>query len=50
MAILAQYTDKSWSYTDCTSFAVMERLGIATAFSFDYNFSQYGYRRLTPSC
>lgn len=43
VSILDQYTDKSWSYTDCTSSAVMERLGIGTAFSFDRNFSQYGW-------
>jgi len=49
VAILDQYVDKSWSYTDCTSFAVMERLGIAVAFSFDRNFSQYGWTVLSAS-
>ena len=40
--ILRQYDDKNFSLTDCTSFAVMERLHIATAFTFDHNFNQYG--------
>ncbi len=40
--ILMQYDDKSFSYTDATSFAVMERLGITVAFSFDHDFCQYG--------
>ena len=30
--IIEQYTDKTFSYTDATSFAVMDRLGIKTAF------------------
>jgi predicted nucleic acid-binding protein len=33
--ILSKYSDKSFSYTDATSFAVMERLGLRTAFAFD---------------
>ena len=40
--ILRQYDDKRFSYTDATSFAVMERLGIDAAFSFDRNFIEYG--------
>ena len=40
--IVAQYDDKDFSLTDATSFAVMERLRIGTAFSFDRTFAQYG--------
>ena len=47
-AILAQYQDKDFSLTDATSFAVMERLGIRSAFSFDRNFAQYGLQILQP--
>jgi len=36
--IFLQYDDKDFSYTDCTSFAFMERLRIDTAFSFDRHF------------
>lgn len=45
--ILTRYTDKDFSYTDATSFAVMERLGIGTAFTFDHRFGQYGFQALT---
>lgn len=42
--VLRQYTDKTFSYTDATSFAVMERLGLKTAFAFDPHFRQYGFQ------
>jgi uncharacterized protein len=45
-AIIYQYDDKSFSLTDATSFAVMERLRIPVAFSFDRNFAQYGFQLL----
>jgi len=41
-AIIYQYDDKDFSLTDATSFAVIERLRIPTAFSFDRHFAQYG--------
>lgn len=46
--IIHQYTDKAFSFTDATSFAVMERLGLTSAFTFDRNFTQYGFTVLTP--
>ncbi|MBI3060069.1 MAG: PIN domain-containing protein [Deltaproteobacteria bacterium] len=44
--IIRRYTDKTFSYTDATSFAVMERLGIREAFAFDPHFQQYGLKLL----
>jgi uncharacterized protein len=44
--ILAQYDDKDFSLTDAVSFGVMERLHITHAFSFDADFSQYGFTRV----
>ncbi len=41
--ILAKYDDKSFSFADATSFAVMERLGVAHVFSLDDDFRQYGW-------
>jgi predicted nucleic acid-binding protein len=37
-----RYSDKEFSFTDCTSFVVMERLGLTHAFAFDEHFSQTG--------
>jgi len=46
--ILKQYGDKGFSYTDATSFALMERLEIMTAFAFDEHFEQYGRFSVEP--
>lgn len=40
--IICSYEDKSFSYTDAVTFAVMERLGIRMAFAFDKHFAQFG--------
>jgi len=40
--ILTRYRDKDFSLCDAISFAVMQRLGVRTAFSFDRHFLQYG--------
>lgn len=37
--------DKFWSFTDCTSKAIMEMLDIKEGFSFDRNFEQMGFVR-----
>ncbi len=41
-AIFEQYSDKDWSFTDCTSKVVIERLHIVYAFAFDNHFEQFG--------
>ena len=40
--VFRRYRDKEWSFTDCTSKVVMERLGITHAFAFDSHFEQFG--------
>lgn len=44
--ILERHGDKSWSYVDATSFALIERDGGGEAFAFDAHFAQRGLRLL----
>lgn len=46
--IIEQYDDKAFTLTDATSFAVMERLGLRYAFTFDRHFAQFGFSLLMP--
>lgn len=46
--VFFRYADKTWSFTDCTSLVVMERLGIRQAFSFDDHFRQFGTVTVLP--
>lgn len=39
-----QYDDKDVSMTDCTSFVVMEQLGLNVVFTFDRHFPQVGFQ------
>ena len=41
--IFEKYTDKDFSFTDCTSFAIMDNKKIKNVFAFDRHFSQYGF-------
>lgn len=43
-----RFQDKEWSFTDCTSKVVMERLGAAQAFCFDHHFRQFGSISVVP--
>lgn len=45
--IFKDYGDKGFSFTDCTSFAVMKSLKVSKAFAFDRHFGQiFGFARL----
>jgi predicted nucleic acid-binding protein len=46
--VFFDFADKDWSFTDCTSRVVMERLGIGRAFSFDEHFRQFGTVTVVP--
>lgn len=46
--VFRHYADKEWSFTDCTSKCVMEKLGITEAFAFDQHFRQFGTVTVVP--
>jgi predicted nucleic acid-binding protein len=46
--VFETYRDKDWSFTDCVSRVIMERLGITKAFAFDAHFLQFGTVSVLP--
>lgn len=44
LEMMIAHGDQRWSLTDCTSFVLMRQLVILSAFSFDRNFRQAGFR------
>lgn len=48
-AVFRKFADKDWSFTDCVSKVVMERLGLTSAFAFDQHFRQFGSVRVVPT-
>ncbi|HTL90547.1 MAG TPA: hypothetical protein VL134_14195 [Leptolyngbya sp.] len=46
--IFQRFADKDWSFTDCASRVVMEKLGITQAFAFDHHFRQFGTIEVLP--
>jgi predicted nucleic acid-binding protein len=43
-AMLKKHRDNEWSFTDCTSFIVMQELGMTFHLSFDEHFDQARFR------
>jgi predicted nucleic acid-binding protein len=46
--VFFSFGDKKWSFTDCVSRVMMQRLGIARAFAFDDHFRQFGTVTVLP--
>lgn len=46
--IFRSFADKDWSFTDCTSKVVIEKLELTEAFSFDQHFRQFGTVNVVP--
>jgi predicted nucleic acid-binding protein len=46
--LFKRYSDKEFSFTDCTGFVLMERLGLTHAFAFDEHFDQTGQFARVP--
>ena len=47
LEIYKKYSDQQFSFTDCTSFAIMESLNIVEALAFDrhFSFEAFGFRQ-----
>ncbi len=46
MEIYRDFSDKRWSFTDCSSFVIMRERKITDALSHDHHFEQAGYKTL----
>ncbi len=46
--VFVTFDDKTWSFTDCISYAVMKRLGFVEAFALDVHFKQFGFVDVKP--
>lgn len=46
--IFIKYSDQNFSFTDCTSFALMKRLGLKEVACFDNHFDTAGFIRIPP--
>ncbi|HEO64362.1 MAG TPA: PIN domain-containing protein [Spirochaetes bacterium] len=44
--LFKQYSDKQFSFTDCTSFVVMKRFNLIQTFTNDRHFEQMGFQKL----
>ncbi|MDT4898191.1 MAG: uncharacterized protein QOH25_3268 [Acidobacteriota bacterium] len=42
------YSDKKWSFTDCASKVVIDKLNLKYAFAFDHHFRQFGTVNVLP--
>jgi uncharacterized protein len=46
--VFQRFGDKDWSFTDCTSRVIIERLGCTRALAFDEHFRQFGVVPVEP--
>jgi len=46
--IFQRFSDKGWSFTDCTSKVVIEKLRLRLAFAFDDHIRQFGSVQVVP--
>lgn len=47
--LFSQRQDKEWSLVDCSSFVIMQKLGLTEALTTDHHFEQAGFIRLLKS-
>lgn len=47
--VYEQFKDKEWSFTDCVSYVLIQRLQLKKAFSDDRHFQQFGIVEVMPA-
>jgi uncharacterized protein len=47
-SVYERFQDKRWSFTDCVSYVVMQRLQVTHAMAFDEHFRQFGIVSIIP--
>ncbi|ERT09640.1 hypothetical protein M595_0283 [Lyngbya aestuarii BL J] len=46
--MFSRFSDKEWSFTDCSSKVIIDKLKLTQAFSFDDHFRQFGSITVVP--
>ncbi|MDT5124288.1 MAG: uncharacterized protein QOC96_3770 [Acidobacteriota bacterium] len=46
--VFRSFSDKKWSFTDCTSKTIIDKLNLKYAFAFDQHFRQFGTVTVLP--
>ncbi len=46
--VFHQFADKDWSFTDCSSKVIIDKLALTKAFTFDSDFRQFGTVVVVP--
>ncbi len=47
--VYERFRDKQWSFTDCVSYVIIQRLQIKQAMAFDEHFRQFGIMEVVPA-
>ncbi len=47
--VYERFRDKAWSFTDCVSYVIIQRLEIRRALAFDDHFRQFGMVEVVPA-
>lgn len=46
--IISKFSDQQFTFYDAINFAIMKRVGIFKAFTFDHHYSVFGFQKIPP--